>query len=162
MKNSATYLWRWLAAVCLACSEAAAQSEPGPTRRIVVSLTDRRLLLILDGRVVRSYPVAVGTPETPTPAGTFQIANLVHTPAWYQSGKVVRPGPQNPLGPRWIGLSRKGYGIHGTNRPHSIGGAKSHGCIRMRNNDVKELFDAITVGDIVELRAGPIETGSWY
>jgi hypothetical protein len=65
----------------------------------------------------------------------------------------VPPGKSNPLGPRWIGLSRKGYGIHGASNPRSIGRAVSHGCIRMHNSDVKELFELVAVGDPVELYA---------
>jgi len=64
---------------------------------------------------------------------------------------TVAPGPANPLGTRWMGLGYKGYGIHGTNRPHSIGKAASHGCIRMRNHDVEELFELVQVGDPVDL-----------
>ena len=66
-------------------------------------------------------------------------------------GRVVPPGKANPLGTRWLGLSKKGYGIHGTNAPGSIGRNASHGCIRMRNRDVEELFELVAVGDMVEL-----------
>jgi hypothetical protein len=65
----------------------------------------------------------------------------------------VPPGKSNLLGPRWIGLSRRGYGIHGTTNPRSIGRPASHGCIRMRNSDVEELFGLVAVGDPVELYA---------
>jgi lipoprotein-anchoring transpeptidase ErfK/SrfK len=65
---------------------------------------------------------------------------------------VVPPGKGNPLGTRWIGISKKGYGIHGTNSPKSIGRAASLGCIRLRNEDVEELFEMVSVGDAVELR----------
>jgi lipoprotein-anchoring transpeptidase ErfK/SrfK len=68
---------------------------------------------------------------------------------------VVPPGKWNPLGTRWLGLSRKGYGIHGTNAPKSIGKAASHGCIRLRNSDIEELFDLVSVGDAVELVGEP-------
>jgi lipoprotein-anchoring transpeptidase ErfK/SrfK len=64
---------------------------------------------------------------------------------------VVGPGPGNPVGTRWMGLSAAGYGIHGTNAPGSIGKAASHGCIRMRNRDVEELFELVGVGVTVEL-----------
>jgi lipoprotein-anchoring transpeptidase ErfK/SrfK len=162
MTPSATYLRRLITAVFLAAYEAMAQDAAGGERRIVVSLAERRLYLIVDGRLARAYPVAVGAPESPSPEGAFRIANLVDSPAWYPRGRVVRPGPGNPLGPRWIGLSQKGYGIHGTNHPRSIGQVKSRGCIRMRNQDVKELFAAVAVGDMVELRAGPVEEAAWY
>jgi lipoprotein-anchoring transpeptidase ErfK/SrfK len=70
---------------------------------------------------------------------------------------VVAPGKSNPLGSRWMGLSAKGYGIHGTNVPTSIGKAASHGCIRMRKQDLEELFEMVTVGTIVELVDEPTE-----
>jgi lipoprotein-anchoring transpeptidase ErfK/SrfK len=75
----------------------------------------------------------------------------VPDPTWYGKGKVVPPGKNNPVGTRWIGLSRKGYGIHGTNSPSSIGRNVSHGCIRMRNRDVEQLFEMVSIGDSVEL-----------
>ena len=65
----------------------------------------------------------------------------------------IGPGAGNPLGTRWIGLNEKGYGIHGTDRPGSIGSAASHGCIRLRNEDVEQLFERVRAGDVVELHA---------
>ncbi|MCC6394364.1 MAG: L,D-transpeptidase [Bryobacterales bacterium] len=121
-------------------------------RRILISIPDRKILLLEDGHVLKVYDIAVGKPSTPSPQGEFRIVNRIVKPAWYSSGKVVPPGPQNPLGTRWLGLSAPGYGIHGTNSPGSIGKAASHGCIRMRNRDVEELFQLVEVGDAVELR----------
>ncbi len=123
----------------------------GGTRRLVISIPDRKIALLEDGRVVKVYPIAVGKNSTPSPNGNFHIATRVIKPTWFQPGKVVGPGPANPLGTRWMGLGYKGYGIHGTNRPRSIGKAASHGCIRMRNQDVEELFELVEVGDQVEL-----------
>ena len=123
----------------------------GGTRRLVISIPDRKIALLEDGRVVKVYPIAVGKNSTPSPNGNFHIATRVIKPTWFQPGKVVGPGPANPLGTRWMGLGYKGYGIHGTNRPRSIGHAASHGCIRMRNQDVEELFELVEVGDQVEL-----------
>jgi lipoprotein-anchoring transpeptidase ErfK/SrfK len=152
MRRTEYHLLKVLAAMIVAAAEAYAEERQGSTRRIVVSIPDRKLILIDNGRIVKTYAVAVGAPETPSPTGTFQVVTRVPDPAWYQPGRVVPPGPGNPLGPRWIGLSQKGYGIHGTNTPRSIGKAKSHGCIRMRNADVEELFDLVDIGDVVELR----------
>ena len=76
---------------------------------------------------------------------------MVSNPAWYGPGKVIAPGRSNPLGTRWLGLNRKSYGIHGTNEPRSIGRNASHGCVRMRNRDVEDLFARVAVGDVVEL-----------
>ena len=120
-------------------------------RRIIVSIPDRKLVLIEGNRVLKIYDVAVGKASTPTPEGEFQVANRVPDPTWYGPGQVVAPGKNNPLGTRWIGLSARGYGIHGTNAPRSIGKAASHGCIRMRQHDVEELFEMVDVGVTVEV-----------
>ena len=134
----------------LAAASAEVYAE-GATRRLVISIPDRKVALIKDGQVVKVYPVAVGKANTPSPHGSFHIASRVEHPTWYHPGKVVGPGPANPLGTRWMGLGYKGYGIHGTNMPLSIGKAASHGCIRMRNRDVEDLFNRVEVGDAVEL-----------
>ena len=142
--------FRLAAAMMVLAAEALAQQQRA-NRQILVSIPDRKLALIENGEVLRTYPVAVGAPHSPSPEGTFQIAQRVVNPTWYHPGKVVPAGPRNPLGPRWIGLNHKGYGIHGTNSPRSIGRPASHGCIRMRNDDVRQLFDLVAVGDTVEL-----------
>jgi lipoprotein-anchoring transpeptidase ErfK/SrfK len=135
-----------------AVAEALAQeNQPSLARRIVISIPDRKLALIESGRVVKVFPTAVGSPRTPSPSGSFRIVQRVVNPTWYSKGKVVPPGKANPLGTRWIGLSAKGYGIHGTNAPSSIGANVSHGCIRLRNRDVEELFALVSVGDSVDL-----------
>src|SRR3954454_3771952 len=137
--------------IMMAAAEAMAQDKR-PARRIIVSIPDRKLAVIEDDRVLKIYPTAVGAPVSPSPEGDFTIINHIANPTWYHQGRVVPPGKANPLGPRWLGLSRKGYGIHGTNAPSSIGRNASHGCIRMRNRDVEELFDMVAVGDTVVLR----------
>ena len=136
----------------MAVAEAIAQeNSTRAARRVVVSIPDRKLAVLEGDRVVRVFETAVGAPHSPSPAGIFQIVNSIADPTWYTKGKVVPPGKCNPLGTRWLGLSRKGYGIHGTNRPDSIGHNASHGCIRMRNREVEELFKMVAVGDTVEL-----------
>lgn len=129
------------------------KSGTATERRIVISIPDHKLALIEDGRVVKVYPVAVGRRVTPSPTGTFYIANRVKNPTYYRPGVVIPPGPRDPVGTRWMGLSKPGYGIHGTNEPGSIGHAASHGCIRMRTRDVEDLFSRVRVGDVVELHA---------
>lgn len=156
MRGVATYWSKLAAAALVAALEAYAQETQAPCRRIVVSIPDRQMAVVQDGRIVKVYSVAVGAPRSPSPVGTFRIVTRVVNPAWYQPGKVVPPGPGNPLGPRWIGLGYKGYGIHGTNSPNSIGAAKSRGCIRMRNADVVELFERVAIGDVVELHQQPL------
>ncbi len=122
-----------------------------PVRRIVISIPDRKLALVEGDRTIKIWRTAVGTESTPSPSGTYRIVNRVFEPAYYQPGKVTPPGPANPVGTRWLGLSLKGFGIHGTNNPGSIGRKASHGCIRLKNRDVEELFDLVRVGDVVEL-----------
>jgi hypothetical protein len=130
---------------------AAATAQDATKRVIVVSLEDRKLALVEDGKVTKIYPVAVGKPSTPSPMGTFTIDRRVANPVYHHDGKRVQPGPANPVGTRWMGLSVRGYGIHGTNSPKSIGKAASHGCIRMAKPDLEELFALVQVGDTVEM-----------
>ncbi len=139
--------------VAVLAAQAAAQTmTQTPVKRvIVVSLEDRKLALVEDGQVKKVYSVAVGKPSTPSPIGTFSIERRVANPTYSHNGKVVAPGPNNPVGTRWMGLSIRGYGIHGTNEPHSIGKAASHGCIRMAKADLEELYPMVQVGDSVEL-----------
>src|SRR5689334_8614558 len=120
-------------------------------RQIIISIPDRKLVLLEDGDLKRIYPIAVGKPSTPSPVGTFQIANRVVNPTWFGPKGAVPPGKANPLGTRWMGIGYKGYGIHGTNAPRSIGKAASHGCIRMHTKDAEELFKLVAVGDEVQL-----------
>jgi lipoprotein-anchoring transpeptidase ErfK/SrfK len=120
-------------------------------RVIVVSLEDRKLALVEDGQIKKVYTVAVGKPTTPSPTGKFTIARRAKNPTYSHDGKTVPPGPGNPVGTRWMGLSVKGYGIHGTNEPKSIGKAASHGCIRMARRDLEEMYEMVSVGDTVEL-----------
>lgn len=127
-----------------------AQAQP-VKRTIVVSLEDRKLALVEDGQVKKVYTVAIGKPSTPSPVGTFTIQRRVKNPVYQHDGKTVQPGPANPVGTRWMGLSVKGYGIHGTNQPNSIGKAASHGCIRMAKSDLEEMYEMVSVGDQVEL-----------
>ena len=128
-----------------------AAQVPQQNRVIIVSLEDRKLALIEGGQVKKIYAVAVGKPSTPSPVGTFKIERRVANPVYQHDGKTVMPGPGNPVGSRWMGLSVAGYGIHGTNEPRSIGKAASHGCIRMRRVDLEEFYNLVAVGDTVEL-----------
>jgi L,D-transpeptidase ErfK/SrfK len=135
----------------LAFGLCAAGAHAENTQHIVVSIPDRKLTLLENGREIGTWDIAVGKPSTPSPEGTMTVINRVKNPTWFgPGGKVVGPGGANPVGTRWIGLSRKGYGIHGTNEPASIGKAASHGCIRMRNRDVEQLFDLVETGAVVE------------
>lgn len=112
---------------CLAqnsSSQNAAKERAGQrARRIVlVSIPDRRLAVMEDGNVLAYFPVAVGADVSPSPTGEFEIVNRVSNPAYYHAGTVMEASEHSPVGTRWIGLNLKGYGIHGTNAPGSIGG----------------------------------------
>ncbi len=151
MTNSKKATWI-LAALMLAAVEALAQTKQQPRREILVSLPDRKLAVLEDGRVLKIFPVAVGAADSPSPTGEFRIINRITNPTYYHPGTVIPAGPANPLGSRWMGLNRKGYGIHGTNVPRSIGTASSHGCIRMARRDLEQLFGMVRVGDTVVIR----------
>lgn len=107
---------------------------------ITVNLSERRLYLIQNNQIFKSYPVAIGKPATPTPKGTFKIVNV-----------AVNPG--GPFGVRWLGLDAPygDYGIHGTNDPSSIGKAISNGCVRMYNEDILDLVKYVWVGTVVKI-----------
>ncbi|WHH59586.1 L,D-transpeptidase [Petroclostridium sp. X23] len=108
------------------------------TYSITVNTTVRTLVLYRNGKVYKTYPIAIGKASTPTPKGTFTVIN-----------KAYNPG--GAFGVRWLGLSKRGYGIHGTNNPSSIGKAVSNGCIRMHNNNVIELYNLVSIGTVVKI-----------
>jgi lipoprotein-anchoring transpeptidase ErfK/SrfK len=120
-------------------------------KQVVVSIPDRKLVVMEQGAVLRVFQIAVGADLSPSPTGAFEIVSRLTEPTYYHAGVVIPAGPDNPLGPRWVGFNKKGYGIHGTNLPSSIGKAASHGCIRMRNRDIVQFFAMVNVGDTVEI-----------
>jgi lipoprotein-anchoring transpeptidase ErfK/SrfK len=120
---------------------------------IVIKRSSNQLTLFDGQKVVRSFHVATGQNIYPTPLGRFQIVVKWKNPWWYPPAspwakglKPVPPGPNNPLGTRWMGLSSPGVGIHGTDEPASIGYSLSHGCIRMLVPQAEWLFDHVDVG----------------
>jgi lipoprotein-anchoring transpeptidase ErfK/SrfK len=129
-----------------------AVSNFGPV--IVVTRAANALRLYDGARLVRSFAVATGRSIYPTPAGVWSIANKQRDPWWYpptydawaKGLKPVPPGPGNPLGTRWMGLTAPGVGIHGTDADTSIGYSASHGCIRMHVPDAEWLFERVPVG----------------
>ncbi len=114
---------------------------------IVINIPQHQLYLFSEGHVVKQYPIAVGKKLTQTPVGEFEILQMAKNPSWKSpwTGKVVSSGPSNPLGTRWMRFFN-GYGIHGTNSPKSIGTFASHGCVRMHNCDVEELYNNVHIG----------------
>ena len=139
-------------AIPLCAQDSEPDDEDDGNRTVLVSLVDRKLAVIEDGVVIATFQVAVGADVTPSPTGEFKVVSRVENPTYYHPGTVIPAGRNNPVGTRWLGLSQKGYGIHGTNAPGSIGRAASHGCIRLRNADVEKLFTMVQVGDTVKIR----------
>ena len=121
---------------------------------IVVTRAANTLKLYSGRSLVRTLPVATGQSIYPTPAGLWSIVDKQRDPWWYpptydawaKGLKPVPPGPGNPLGTRWMGLSAPGVGIHGTDADTSIGYSASHGCVRMHIPDAEWLFDRVPVG----------------
>lgn len=146
-----------------------------PTRRIppstsvenglVLNLPERGIYLYKDGEIKKFFPVAIGAPgKWMTPIGDFKIITKVKNPTWLppewaKEENPVAPGPSNPLGDRWMGLNKPGYGIHATNSPISIGLATSHGCIRMYPGSAQELFNEVSIDMPVKIVYEPVKLG---
>ena len=139
------------------------------SRTIVVNVP-QRLLFAPDSDVTRAMPIAVGRPDWRTAIGEFTVIDRREDPTWHvppsilaearRAGKtqaaIVPPGPHNPLGKYWLGLSLTGIGVHGTNAPTSIYQAVTHGCIRMNADDIAWLFERTAIGDVGEIVYEPI------
>lgn len=130
---------------------AMSKSAATENNRLVLSLRSRRVYLYQGEMLVSSYPVAVGTAETPTPQGEFAVSKMVVDPVWQSpwTGEVHDPGPNSALGLRWIEFASTdagSFGFHGTPTVESIGHAASNGCVRMYNEDVVALYSQISVG----------------
>ena len=135
--------------------------QPKVTRRgigpvIVIHRGSNRLYLYNGMRPWRVFGVATGQSQYPTPLGRWRVVVKWRNPWWYppkspwaQGAKPIPPGPGNPLGTRWMGLSASGVGIHGTPDDASIGYSASHGCIRMHISDAEWLFNQVRIGTTV-------------
>jgi len=126
------------------------------TDGLVVNLSERGLYYYEHGKPVRRFPVAIGMKGWETPTGEFTIVNKAKNPTWFPPSwalaeKPVPPGPDNPLGDRWMGLSIKGYGIHATNAPWTVGLYVSHGCMRMYPEHARDLYQLVRVGTPVRI-----------
>jgi lipoprotein-anchoring transpeptidase ErfK/SrfK len=130
---------------------AATRASFGPI--VVIRRSSKRLYLYQGARLRRTFGVATGAPSYPTPLGRYDVVVKARHPWWYppdsdwaEGLEPVAPGPGNPLGTRWMGLSAPGVGIHGTPDSASIGYSASHGCIRMLISEAEWLFERIEVG----------------
>jgi len=132
-----------------------------------IGIEDKLVYLLCEGYIVKQYRIATGAPDTPTPAGNFSIINKSKNPTWYSpDGPIPPDDPRNQLGTHWMGISneetrKRGLGIHGTNRPETIGQNVSDGCIRLRNEDTEELFALISTGDAVRIMEH-LDSRPWY
>ncbi|HET9715779.1 MAG TPA: L,D-transpeptidase [Pseudolabrys sp.] len=118
--------------------------------------------LAADGKVIAYYPATVGSEEKPAPTGTLKVTTVSKNPTYrydpdyafkgVHASKpfTIKPGPNNPVGLVWIGLTGEGYGIHGTPEPSNVGKTQSHGCVRLTNWDALQLASAVSKGTPVE------------
>jgi L,D-transpeptidase ErfK/SrfK len=127
---------------------------------IIINIPQRMLFYFRDGRLIRHFPVGLGRPDRPTPTGPFKIVAKVENPTWYvprsiqeemrREGQFVEtcvpPGPDNPLGKHWLGLSILRYGIHSTNDPTTIYQFHLYGCVLAHTDDIAQLFDDVVRG----------------
>jgi L,D-transpeptidase ErfK/SrfK len=135
---------------------------------IVINIAEMRLYYFLKSiKMVRTYPIGIGDTGWFSPEGLAWVAEKRKNPTWYipeslqekYQQKTMPPGPDNPLGDYWLGLSLPGYGIHGTNFPWAIGRLVTHGCIRLYPEDIKKLFPMVPIKTPVELIYEPVKVG---
>jgi lipoprotein-anchoring transpeptidase ErfK/SrfK len=134
--------------------EVAPAEDESKVVKLVLKRSERRVYVYEGEKVISSYRVAVGKSGWETPLGTFKVLTMEENPIFksFKSGRIIEPGPDNPLGVRWIGIWTNGktqLGFHGTNEPELIGQAVSHGCIRMLNKDVTKLYNQVKEGTVV-------------
>ena len=139
---------------------------------ITINLAEYRLYLVWEQqgrRLVRIYPIGIGVEGAETREGHFTVTGVTPDPTWTVPASIraerpelpasVPPGPENPLGKYWIGLSLEGVGIHGTNRPYGQGRRVSHGCIRLYPEDIEDLAARVGKGTAVRIVYQPIKLG---
>jgi lipoprotein-anchoring transpeptidase ErfK/SrfK len=128
----------------------------GSNLNIFIDLSKNKLYLKSNDKVIKSYYVCSGKKETPTPTGDYKVTEKMVDPTWFSGietgnkGKIPGGDPRNELGTRWIGF-KPTFGIHGTIFPESIGKSESHGCVRMQNAEVEELYDMVVTGTPIKI-----------
>lgn len=139
---------------------------------ITINLAEMRLYKVEPGEKeprLQIFPIGIGRTGLETPEGRYTVVTRIENPVWKVPKRIlaeepdhprwVKPGPDNPLGHRWLGLSATGYGIHGTNRPYGIGRRVSGGCIRLYPTDIDTLFNQTDLGTTVRIIYQPIKLG---
>ena len=139
--------------------------RPGNAASIAILKADRQLqLLDRAGKVLAAFPVSIGGPRDPLPMGKLKIVSEVTNPVFYYDPALfwdakphhtkaqIAPGPNNPVGLVWLGLTRPHWGIHGTPSPSKVGREETYGCIHMTNWDALKLSAVASVGFVVDVR----------
>ncbi len=134
---------------------------------IVINAAEMRLFMTGPRGETRTFPVALGVAEWPTPLGIYRIGNKVRKPVWQvppslrekYGNRAFPPGPENPLGEYWLGLKGTHYGLHGTDFVWSIGRLVTRGCIRLYPEDIRVLFDLVAPGTPVSVVYEPVKVG---
>jgi lipoprotein-anchoring transpeptidase ErfK/SrfK len=140
---------------------------PGPEKdftpqadevHLMLKTGERKLYVYRGQKLLYTYTVAVGKKGCETPTGDWQVMQMEKNPGWtnFKTGEVMPPGPDNPLGERWIGFwtdNKDEIGFHGTTNLGSLGKAASHGCVRLSNANVKVLYKLVKVGTVVRVRS---------
>ncbi len=153
---------------------------PGPRKGVILNLAEYRMYYFpepKDGEpaIVMTYPMSIGRMDWETPLGLTRIISKVRSPTWYPPEsvraehaadgdplpRIVPPGPKNPLGAFAMRLGLPGYLIHSTNRPAGVGMRVTHGCIRMFPEDIRFLFDQVSVNTPVRIINEPVKVG-WH
>jgi L,D-transpeptidase ErfK/SrfK len=140
----------------------------GEKEGIVINIPELRLYRYVPGtQMVETYPVGIGTEEYQTPTGEYRVVDRKENPVWAVPPSLkekypfayLPPGPDNPLGDYWLGLSAKHIGIHGTNFPWAVGRQVSRGCIRLYPEHIQRLYPAVPVGTRVRIVYEPVKVG---
>jgi lipoprotein-anchoring transpeptidase ErfK/SrfK len=132
-------------------------SQQDSTIRLEVSLSKRQVALYQGKTRLKTYSIAIGRTGWETPKGLFHVNQMLQNPTWIQpfTDELIPPDdPRNPLGGYWIGFwtdGRNSIGFHGTSDPKSVGSAISHGCLRMHNQDIQELFQIVQPNTLVKV-----------
>jgi L,D-transpeptidase ErfK/SrfK len=139
-------------------------------RGIVLNIPEAQVYLVEKGQLVSEYPVAVSTTDRPAPLGRTRVVGKTKHPTWHVPASIqkemgekglevktqVPPGPENPLGSRWIGWADGTFGFHGTLVPSSIKRYASHGCVRFLRPHIEDLYDRVSVGTPVRVLYQPV------
>ena len=140
-----------------------AGQKPAQATRIEVDKTRQTVkAFAADGALVAFFPATIGSADKPTPSGVLKVVAVQHNPTYRYDPEykfkgvktrrpfTVKPGPNNPVGVVWIGLSEKGIGIHGTAEPSRVSKTQSHGCVRLTNWDAERLAASVKKGTPVD------------